>query len=236
MTNRILIADDEQDIVELLEMYLTNEDFQVVTAYDGQQAWDRFDDEINLAILDIMMPGMDGLALAKRIRKESNIPIIILTARSEDHDKILGLGIGADDYVTKPFSPLEVVARAKAQLRRYTDLNTPQQRINEDKVQVGQVSINPRECIVQVRGEEISLTTMEYKMLKLFMESKGQVFTKKQIYEQVWEEAYFGEDNTIMVHISRLREKIEPDPKKPIYLTTIRGIGYRFEKRVADER
>ncbi|AZR74531.1 DNA-binding response regulator [Anoxybacter fermentans] len=236
MPEKILIADDEREIVELLSLYLSNEGYQVFKAYDGLEALEQFNsNQLDLVILDIMMPGMDGFQLVKKIREKSNIPLIFLSARSEDVDKILGLGLGADDYITKPFSPLEVLARVKAQLRRFYKLNESKRSVPE-VLKIGQIELDTGACTVKVAGETVEVTSLEFRLLKFFMEHAGQVFTKKQIFEQVWREPYMGDDNTIMVHLSRLREKIEPNPSHPIYLTTIRGIGYRFERRVKDER
>jgi DNA-binding response OmpR family regulator len=235
MGKRILIADDEKEIVEILKLYLENEGHEIVETYDGIDALEKLQtNEVDLAVVDIMMPGMDGFNLTKRIREIKNIPVIILSARSEDKDKILGLGLGADDYIIKPFNPLEVVARVNAQLRRFYTLNRdPEKETQEDKLCVGPFTLNKRSCTFYKDETEIQLTSTEYKILMMLMEEPGRVFTKVQIYENVRGDYFDGDDNTIMVHISKIREKIEDEPSAPKYLKTIRGIGYRFDKRVS---
>lgn len=235
MGKRILIADDEKEIVEILKLYLENEGHEIVETYDGIDALEKLQtNEVDLAVVDIMMPGMDGFNLTKRIREIKNIPVIILSARSEDKDKILGLGLGADDYIIKPFNPLEVVARVNAQLRRFYTLNRdPEKETQEDKLCVGPFTLNKRSCTFYKDETEIQLTSTEYKILMMLMEEPGRVFTKVQIYENVRGDYFDGDDNTIMVHISKIREKIEDEPGAPKYLKTIRGIGYRFDKRVS---
>lgn len=235
MGKRILIADDEKEIVEILKLYLENEGYEIVETYDGIDALEKLQtNEVDLAVVDIMMPGMDGFNLTKRIREIKNIPVIILSARSEDKDKILGLGLGADDYIIKPFNPLEVVARVNAQLRRFYTLNRdPEKETQEDKLCVGPFTLNKRSCTFYKDETEIQLTSTEYKILMMLMEEPGRVFTKVQIYENVRGDYFDGDDNTIMVHISKIREKIEDEPSAPKYLKTIRGIGYRFDKRVS---
>ena len=235
MTYKILIADDEEEIVEILELYLEKDGFQVIKAGDGLEAWELIQKiKIDMAVLDIMMPNIDGFNLTKKIREDYNIPIIILSAKNQDNDKILGLGLGADDYITKPFNPLEVSARIQAQLRRFYNLNSNTANENK-KIVIGKVSLDTFNMLVKVDEGEVALTSFEYKILKLLMENSGKIFTKREIFELVWEDNYFGDDNTIMVHISNLREKIEPNPRKPIYLKTIRGLGYKFEKKVCHE-
>lgn len=235
MTYKILIADDEEEIVEILELYLEKDRFQVIKAGDGLEAWKLIQKiKIDIAILDIMMPNIDGFNLTKKIRENYNIPIIILSAKNQDNDKILGLGLGADDYITKPFNPLEVSARVQAQLRRFYNLN-PNIAGDNKEILIGKVALDTFNMGVKVNKREVILTSLEYKILKLLMEKAGKIFTKREIFELVWEEHYFGDDSTIMVHISNLREKIEPNPRKPIYLKTIRGLGYKFEKKVYDE-
>lgn len=235
MSNRILIADDEKEIVELLKLYLENEGHEIVEAYDGLDALQKLKaNGADLAVIDIMMPGLDGFSLTKKIREKYNIPVIILSARSEDKDKILGLGLGADDYIVKPFNPLEVVARVKAQLRRFYQLNRePDRETKEDKLCSGPFTLDRRSCSFCKNGVEIPLTSTEYKILMMLMEQPGRVFTKVQIYENVRGDYFDGDDNAIMVHISKIREKIEDEPGNPKYLKTIRGIGYRFDKRVS---
>lgn len=228
MAYKILVADDEAEIIEILELYLEKDGFEVIKAGDGLEAWELLQkNEIDMAILDIMMPNIDGFNLTKKIREHYNIPILILSAKNQDNDKILGLGLGADDYITKPFNPLEVSARVQAQLRRFYNLNI-NTTDEKKKIIIGKVSLDIFNVVVKVNDEEVSLTSLEYKILKLLMENSGKIFTKREIFESVWEEDYFGDDNTIMVHISNLREKIEPNPKKPIYLKTIRGLGYKI--------
>lgn len=235
MNHKILIADDEKEITEILELYLEKDGFQVITAENGLEAWNLIkSNKIDMAILDIMMPNIDGFSLTKKIRKDYNIPIIILSAKNQDNDKILGLGLGADDYVTKPFNPLEVSARVQAQLRRFYNLNSNSNDKTKE-VKIGEILLDTFNRFVKVNNKEINLTSLEYKILKLLMENAGKIFTKREIFESIWEDDYFGDDNTIMVHISNLREKIESDSRKPIYLKTIRGLGYKFEKKVQNE-
>lgn len=234
MGNTVLIADDEREIVELLKLYLEKDGIKVYEANDGLEAWQKINQEkIDLAVVDVMMPAINGFELVKKIREKFNIPVIILSARTEDNDKILGLGLGADDYIAKPFNPLEVVARVQAQLRRFYTLNTAAQVSQlEGKIQIGSISLDRGSCTLSKNGKEIALTPIEFKIVSMLMEQPGRVFTKVQIFERVWGEYFEGDDNTIMVHISKIREKIEDDPAKPIYLKTIRGLGYRFEKKV----
>ncbi len=231
MAYKILIADDEVEILEILELYLEKEGFQVFKAEDGLKAWQVIEQEdINIAIIDIMMPMIDGFNLTKKIRSCYNTPIIILSAKDQDNDKILGLGLGADDYVIKPFNPLEIVARVQAQIRRFYNLNSNN---NVKKlITVGEIELDTFNRSVNMRGNTLELTSIEYKILNLLMENSGKIFTKKEIYEGVWEDYFAGDDNTIMVHISNLRDKIEQNSKKPVYLKTIRGLGYKFEKKV----
>lgn len=233
MSNTILVADDEKEILEILELYLENDGFSVVKAGNGLEAFNLLEiEKIDLAIIDIMMPEMDGLKLLKKIREKSNIPVIILSARGLDNDKILGLGLGADDYVSKPFNPLEIAARVNAQLRRFYNLNPDKKSETCRVIKIGEIELNTYENILKVKGNLIELTSREFKILKLLMESPGRVFTKKQIFESVWDDCFIGDDSTIMVHISNLRNKIEEDSKKPVYLKTIKGLGYKFEKKV----
>lgn len=228
---RILVADDEREVVEILQVYL-EDTAEVIPAFDGLDAYNKIkNEEIHMAILDIMMPGIDGFKLTKTIRETLNIPILILSAKNQDYDKILGLGLGADDYITKPFNPLEVVARVKANLRRVYSLN-PSSIKKEEKINVGEVEINITNSTVTKENQEIALTSVEYKILKYLMINRGRVVTKKQIYIEVWGEAYIDDFANIMVHISNIREKIEDNPKKPRYIKTIRGLGYKFEKRI----
>ncbi|KNF08119.1 response regulator GtcR [Gottschalkia purinilytica] len=232
MSYKILIADDEEEILEILELYLEKDGFEVIKAVDGKKAWDIINEiNIDMAIIDIMMPSINGFKLIKKIRENYNIPVIFLSAKTQDEDKILGLGLGADDYVTKPFNPLEVVARVDAQLRRYYNLNYHNKNV-EQIIKIGEIELDIFSNIVKKNNKEIVLTSVEYKILKLLMENSGRVLTKKEIFEIVWEDNFIGDNNIIMVHISNLREKIEKNSRKPIYLKTIRGLGYKFEKKV----
>ncbi|MFD2368778.1 response regulator transcription factor [Brevibacillus sp. GCM10020057] len=230
MTNHnVLVVDDEREIRDAIEIYLKNESITVYKAEDGLEALDILaEHDIHLIILDIMMPKMDGITATFRIRQERNIPIIMLSAKSEDTDKILGLNVGADDYVTKPFHPLELVARAKSQLRRYTNLGN--WRMAEDEIQVRGLTLNKNTKTVTVDGNEVRLTATEYKILELLMENKGRVFSIEEIYERVWKEPYLHAENTVAVHVRRIREKIEINPKDPKYLKVVWGIGYKIEK------
>lgn len=233
MSNTILIADDESEILEVLELYLENDGFLVLKANNGLEALNVVNQEkIDIAIIDIMMPEIDGLKLLKRIRERSNIPVIILSAKGCDNDKILGLGLGADDYVSKPFNPLEIVARVNAQLRRFYNLNPNKSHKAKNIIKIGDIELNTDESTLKVKDSYVELTSMEYKIIKLLMVSAGRIFTKKQIFESSWNDHFMGDDSTIMVHISNIRNKIEEDSRKPIYLKTIKGLGYKFEKKV----
>ena len=232
MENKIMIAEDDPDIVELLRLYLDNAGFSVCYAYDGLSALKLFEEEDpDIVIADIMMPGINGFELTKRIRETSGVPIIILSAKKLDSDKILGLDIGADDYVTKPFNPLEIIARVKANLRRVNKLgNIETAEERTDIIRIGDLALDTKALTLAKNGVDIPLTPTEYKILAILMESPGRVFTRVQIYERINGEYFESDDNTMMVHISKLREKIEDDSKKPRYLKTIRGLGYKFEK------
>lgn len=233
MSSNILIADDEIEILEILELYLENNNFSVFRAEDGLKALFILEHEnIDLAVIDIMMPGIDGLKLLKRVRENNNIPIIILSAKSMDNDKILGLGLGADDYISKPFNPLEVVARINAQLRRFYNYSSENKHEVNNIIKIGEIELNNYENTLKVNGKYVELTYREFRIVRLLMEHPGRVFTKKQIFESAWEDYYMGDDSTIMVHISNIRNKIEMDSKKPVYLKTIKGLGYKFEKKV----
>lgn len=232
MGYRILIAEDDEDIVELLRLYLENEKLEMLAAGDGIAALDIIEKEhIDLAVLDIMMPGMNGYELTKKIREKSNIPIIILSAKNQDSDKILGLNLGADDYLTKPFNPLEIIARIYAGLRRFYNLNESATAQAADILTVGELSMNQQEMKLYKNEKEIMLTPMEYKIMLMLMKTPGRVYTKVQIYESINGEYFESDDNTMMVHMSNIREKIESDPRKPIYIKTIRGLGYKIEKQ-----
>lgn len=223
----ILVADDEQGIIDFVTLYLEKDGYTVFTATDGEDAWAHIQQEkIDLAILDIMMPKMNGYQLIKKIRAEKNIPIIFLTAKDASADKVLGLDIGADDYVTKPFDPLELVARVSAQLRRFYSLGA--QEINSPKkIDLHDLTLDLEQCLLFKGNEQIALTSIEFKILRLLMSSPGRVFTKKQIYEAVWEDTYIVDDNNIMVYISRLREKLGTREEES-YIQTIRGLAYKI--------
>ena len=224
----ILIADDESDIRNLIKISLEENGYTVLTAQNGKEAWHILTtQEVHLAILDVMMPVMDGFNLLRKIREHSTIPVIFLTARADDMDKVLGLGLGADDYLAKPFSIAELVARVGAQLRRNNEYLSPKEKSNTS-ITYGNLTIDKEKCCVFKDGELIELGAKEYKLLLHFMEHPEKVFTKKQLYDAVWDEEYYFDDNTVMVHISRIRNRIEDDPQKPKYLKTIRGIGYKL--------
>lgn len=226
----ILVCDDNKDIVEAIDIYLTQEGYRVLKAYDGLQALEILKkEEVHLLIIDIMMPKLDGIHATLRIREESSIPIIILSAKTEDADKILGLNIGADDYVTKPFSPLELVARVKSQLRRYTKLGTMAEN-TENVFRTGGLVVDDDKKQVTVDGENIRLTPMEFNILCFLVRNAGKVYSIEQIYESIWNEEAIGVDNTVAVHIRHIREKIEINPKDPQYLKVVWGIGYKVEK------
>lgn len=227
----ILVCDDDKEIVEAIEIYLTQEGYHILKAYDGMQALKILEsEEIHLLILDVMMPRLDGIHATLKIREKHSIPIIILSAKSEDVDKILGLNVGADDYVTKPFNPLELVARAKSQLRRYTQLGGTAREETETVYETGGLRMNDDLKEVTVDGETVKLTPIEYNILKLLMRNQGRVFSIGQIYESIWNEEAIGADNTVAVHIRHIREKIEINPKDPRYLKVVWGVGYKIEK------
>lgn len=232
MSYKILIAEDDNDIVEILRLYLENEGFDLVICNDGQEAFSEFEKtEVDMALLDIMMPKMNGYELIKKVRETSNIPIIVMSAKNMDSDKILGLTLGADDYLTKPFNPLEVVARIKSQLRRYYEFNASPAEEAVNVVTVGELELDTSNLCVNKNGKPINLTPTEYKIISLMMKTPGKIFTKMQIFENINGDYYESDDNTLMVHISKIRDKIEDDPKNPIYLKTVRGLGYKIEKR-----
>lgn len=225
----ILIVDDEEDIRDLLEIYLLNEGFKVVKAVDGVQALEILEKEtIDLIILDIMMPKMDGIQACMKIRRDKNVPIIMLSAKSEDIDKILGLNTGADDYVTKPFNPLEIVARVKSQLRRSNMLINPTPKSSEE-IEIGGLVINTATHQVNVDEREVKLTPTEFSILEFLAKNKGRVFSTDAIYENVWNEPAYESENTVAVHIRNLREKIEINPKEPRYIKVVWGVGYKIE-------
>ena len=227
----ILICDDDKEIVRAIEIYLKNEGYQTFAAYDGLQALEILEKEpMHLVIMDIMMPGLDGFSVTEKIRAARNVPIILLSAKSEDYDKIQGLNLGADDYVTKPFSPMELVARVRSQLRRFTDLGSMAQPREGHQYRTGGLFLDDDEKKVTVDGEEVILTPKEYGILAFLMKNAGKVFSIEQIYEQVWDEPAFNPENTVAVHIRHIREKIEIDPKDPRYLKVVWGTGYKIEK------
>lgn len=224
----ILVCDDEKDIVSALKIYLTADGYQVFEAYNGREAVEVLkNQEIHLVLMDIMMPEMNGISAMVKIREMSNVPVILLTAKSEDTDKVLGLTVGADDYVTKPFNPVELQARVKSQLRRYMQLGGG--AVKKDTLCIGGIELDDRTKEVTLDGELISLTRTEYDILKLLMEHPGQVFSPNQIYEQVWKDNPYGTENTVAVHIRHLREKVEYNPAEPRYLKAVWGRGYKMD-------
>lgn len=226
----ILVCDDDKEIVEAIEIYLTKEGYNILKAYNGEQALDAVrKNEIHLIILDIMMPKINGIQVASKIREDKGIPIIMLSAKSEDYDKINGLNTGADDYITKPFNPLELIARVNSQIRRYTHLGSLIKDEQENSYKTGELTINDATKEVFVEGRKIKLTPTEYNILKFLTKNKGKVFSINQIYENVWEDEAYGAENIIAVHIRHIREKIEINPKDPKYLKVIWGIGYKIE-------
>ncbi len=230
MTN-ILVCDDDKEIVAAIEIYLQQEGYQIYKAYDGEQAIKVLKEtNIQLLIIDIMMPRLDGIHATLKIREFSSVPIIFLSAKSEDTDKILGLNMGADDYITKPFNPLELVARVKSNLRRYTQLGSLNVE-NNALYQVGGLCMNDDTKEVTVDGEPVKLTPIEYNILFLLVKNQGKVFSIDQIYENIWNEEAIGADNTVAVHIRHIREKIEINPKEPRYLKVVWGVGYKVEKQ-----
>jgi len=230
---KILVVDDERLLVKGIKFNLENEGYQVECAYDGAAAVELArSGGFDLIILDLMMPEIDGLEACMRIREFSNVPIIMLTAKSEDGDKVLGLNIGADDYITKPFNPIEVVARVKSHLRRYTRLGGIQMP-GSARIEVGSVCLDDESKQVTVDGEPVSLTPIEYNILRLLIQSPGKVFSIREIYENVWKDPAFGQEGTVAVHIRHLREKIEINPADPRYLKVVWGLGYKFEREVS---
>lgn len=228
----ILVCDDDKEIVEAISIYLKQEGYTVVPAYNGKEALQLArEQEIHLIILDIMMPEMDGIHALLKLREDSSIPVILLSAKSEDVDKILGLNVGADDYVTKPFNPLELIARVKSQLRRYTKLGGMEVPDNSNILVNGAIMLDREQKLVTVDGEPVKLTPTEFKILQLLMENVGSVFSSAQIYERIWKEDAYATDNIVSVHIRRIREKIEIDPKNPDYVKVMWGVGYRMEKK-----
>lgn len=226
---RILVCDDDKAIVDALEIYLKQEGYGVRKAYNGLEALRIVDEEeIHLILLDIMMPGLDGFFTTVKVREKHNIPVILLSAKSEDTDKITGLNFGADDYVTKPFNPLELLARVRSQLRRFTQLGSMEQK--SGVLKTGGLTLDDELKEVRVDGEMAKLTPIEYRIIKLLMENAGRVFSIHEIYERVWNEPSFAAENTVAVHVRRIREKLEINPKEPKYLKVVWGIGYKIEK------
>lgn len=230
MEYKVLAADDETELLDALELYTERENIKLIKADNGITALELFRSEKpHLVLLDIMMPGLDGFAVLKKIRAESNVPAIMLTARGEDYDKILGLELGADDYITKPYNPMVVVARIKAQLRRnydYKDNSTA----GSTEIRCFNIILNKDEGVVTKGGKAVELTKTEFLILELLMQNRGRIFTKQQIFDYAWDSGYIADDNTVMVHISNLRAKIEDNPKTPKILKTIKGLGYKIEK------
>lgn len=225
----ILVCDDEKDIVSAVRIYLSSEGYTVYEAYNGKEALAVVQkEEIHLVLMDIMMPQMDGIEAMVKIRERSNVPVILLTAKGEDTDKVLGLTVGADDYVTKPFNPVELQARVKSQLRRYMQLGGGKQK-NDGKLCIGGIELDDKSKEVTLDGDPVALTRTEYDILKLLMEHPGQVFSPNEIYREVWKDVSYGTENTVAVHIRHLREKIEYDPAQPRFLKVVWGRGYKME-------
>ncbi len=226
----ILVCDDDKEIVRAIEIYLLGEKYNVLKAYDGKQALEILEkNDVHLVLIDVMMPELDGIRATLKIREKSGVPIIILSAKSEDNDKILGLNIGADDYVTKPFNPMELLARVKAQLRRYTVFGNAVKEVSDHVYRTGDLVVDDAVKEVTVMGEPVRLTPLEYNILKFLVKNKGKVFSIKEIYENIWNEEAIAADNTVAVHISHIREKIEINPKEPKYLKVVWGVGYKIE-------
>jgi DNA-binding response OmpR family regulator len=225
----VLVCDDDREIVEAIRIYLEQEGYEVLTAYDGEQAVSQIKTKkVDLLVIDVMMPKLDGIRATLQIRKESLVPIIILSAKSEDTDKILGLNVGADDYLTKPFNPLELVARVKSQLRRYSMMKTPEP-VSDMTYRLGGLEVNDDRKEVYVDGELVKMTPIEYNILLLLLRHPGKVFSSRQIYENIWNEDAYAAENTVAVHIRHIREKIEINPKEPRYLKVVWGVGYKIE-------
>lgn len=234
MLRTVLLVDDNREIVELLGAFLAKEGIRIVEAYNGAEAWACIKREkIDLAVLDIMMPELDGMQLLQLLRTEYKMPVILLSAKNQDEDKIKGLQMGADDFISKPFNPLEAIARIQAMLRRSYDFNESASAALDEPEDTfhGVLRLSHRDCVLCKNGLEIPLTAIEYKLLATLMQSPGRVFTKKQLFEHVWSDHYYEDANTVMVHISRLRDKIEDSPRQPFYIQTIRGLGYKFAKK-----
>lgn len=225
----VLICDDDKDIVAALKIYLSAEGYGVLTAYNGRQALDTVEKEtVHLVLMDIMMPGLDGISATIKLREDSNLPIILITAKSEDTDKVLGLNLGADDYITKPFNPVEVMARVKSQLRRYALLGGMEK--TPTALRIGGITLDDEAKEVSLDGEAVALTPIEYSILRLLMQNPGKVFSSARIYELVWKDSAFGAEGTVAVHIRHLREKLEINPAEPRYLKVVWGQGYKIER------
>lgn len=232
MEQTVLVCDDDREIAAAVDIYLTAEGYRVIQAFDGYEALEALqkNEDIQLILMDIMMPRLDGVRATMKIRESRNIPIIMLSARSEDNDKILGLNIGADDYITKPFNPLELVARVRSQLRRYNSFGTSKDSPDHTVLVNGGLELDDGAKTVRVDGQEVSLTPVEYKIVRFLIENRGLVFSSAQIYESVWNEPSYGSDNIVAVHIRHIREKIEINPREPRYIKVIWGHGYKMEK------
>lgn len=231
ITGTVLVVDDDRDIVMAIAKLLENEGLKVLKAYDGLEALELIScEKVDLLVIDIMMPKLDGLSALMKIRQSNNIPVIVLSAKSEDTDKILGLSMGADDYITKPYNPLELSARVKAHLRRFLSLGSANETVSKDIITVGGLELDKQTRSVTADGRKSSLTATEYNILLLLMENAGRVFSAEQIYSRVWQEDAYAVENTVMVHIRHIREKIEINPKEPRYLKVVWGIGYKIEK------
>lgn len=235
MNKNILVVDDEREIVDAIEFYLKPEGFNVFKAYDGLNAIEALiDNNIDLIIMDVMMPNMDGLKTTLKIRENNNIPIILLSAKNQDMDKIIGLNMGADDYISKPFNPLELIARVKSQLRRYINLNnmnnSSSAKCNSNSLSSGGLHLNKDTKVVTLDGDEVKVTPIEFKILEFLLEKKGIVFSSSEIYQHVWEDTPYNCEKTVAVHIRRIREKIEINSKDPKYLKVVWGIGYKIEE------
>ena len=231
MDRTILIVDDDKEIAEAIAFYLRSEGYKPLIALDGVEAINLMrSNSISLIIMDVMMPGLDGIQTTMRIREEHNIPIIMLSAKTEDYDKIMGLNVGADDYMTKPFNPLELIARVRSQLRRYNQLGSSVEAVQANVFRSGGLEIDDNSKLVTVDGEQVSLTPIEYGILRFLTASAGRVFSIEEIYGNVWKEEAYSAENTVAVHIRRIREKIEIDPKNPRYLKVVWGVGYKVEK------
>lgn len=228
---RILVCDDERDIVSALKIYLESEGYEVIEAYNGREALDKLKSEdIQLVLMDVMMPVLDGISAMAELRRVSNVPVIMLTAKSEDTDKVLGLNVGADDYITKPFNVVEMLARVRSQLRRYMTLGGSGARSEDGALTHGTVTLDDRKKTVEVDGEAVYLTPTEYEILKLLMKNADRVYSPREIYRSVWEDEPYGAESTVAVHIRHLREKIEINPAEPRYIKAVWGQGYKFER------